>query len=116
MTRRIHVCPVDGSGTEEDPYRARVFGCDHSTLGISHLVGFAVCVVDADDHSPFDADPAIDSLPPVALTTRLASLTATQRQRLGRMATRRGVVIGDAEDLREVVRRLSSRADLRLGV
>ncbi len=111
MPRRIHICPVDGSGTDDDPYRARTHGRDHSTLGIDHVAGVAVCVVDADDHGPLEADPDVDSFPARALTTKLSSLTPSQRQALGRMANRRGIAFTDAGDLRELVRRVAKRLD-----
>lgn len=111
MPRRIHICPVDGTGTDSDPFRARTYGRDHSTLGISPGIGYAVCVVDAVDHAPLDADAAIDSFPLRMLATPLSELTAAQRTRLQSMAARRGISLVGASNLREVVLRLAKRID-----
>jgi hypothetical protein len=116
MSRRYYLAPIIGSGTLADPYRARV---DVHVKNWSALIpskpdgtplfAWALCAVNAADHSALDADSLLDKLPQIDLDRTLADLTAGQRAALASRLQALGVDtsgVSASTTLRQVLRRI----------
>lgn len=95
---RWFLCPVIGSGTEADPYRAKVadLGVDHSAMIPSRADGtprFLWCIVAVDTASftALDTDTDLDGIPDISLSTELRDLSAAARNRLQTALSKRGI-------------------------
>lgn len=118
MARRFYLAPVIGTGTEADPYRAKVPpGTNHAALirvlpnGTIVLPWCIVRVARAvDDFTDIDADTDLDGWPLFPLDTRVNQLSVTQRNRLRTALERRGIDTSDVAGtttLRTILRRVA---------
>jgi hypothetical protein len=123
MARRWYLCPVVGTGTEDDSYRAKVadFGVNHIAVIPSKPDGtprFGWCLVkvNAASFAALDADADLDGFPLVSLDATVASLPAGARTRLRAALERRGIDTSDvtgSTPLRAILRRLGRLLDDR---
>ncbi len=95
--KRYAICPVIGSGAEDDPYRAKVpTSMNHVAVIPSHPDGtprwpWALVEVAGADLSALDADAEVDAFPIVSAETLLSSLSKPVQNRIRDVLQRRGV-------------------------
>lgn len=84
MSVRYYVAPLAGDGTENDPYRPALpdvydwVALIPSDPGGQPHSNWALCLVDADDHSRLEADSTLHALP-LAPETRMSTLPQNLR-------------------------------------
>jgi len=95
--KRWYISPIIGTGTEDDPYRAKVGSATlirgHSAViptdvNGAPLFNFALVIVSADDHAPLIADSDNDVFPNRTLGD---SLTSVERSLIKGVLDRRGL-------------------------
>lgn len=135
--KRYYICNIIGTGTEADSYRpaiareidaARVtnptFDASYSVVIPTHPEGHpqaghpkfphALVIVEANNHGIFAGKPDIDSLPDVALDSKVSSMhTPTKNAMIARLAARgfNGVNVDNADGYREVIRGIGRALD-----
>lgn len=118
MASRFYLAPIIGTGTEIDPYRAKIpTGTNYASLIRIGLDGVPVlpwCVVQVaragGNFADLDSDGDLDVWPLVPLDTQVNQLTATQRSRLRTALERRGIDSSDVSGtttLRAILRRVA---------
>lgn len=111
MPRRVHICPIDGTGTDDDPFRARVYGRNHGMLAIDGSVGYAVVIVDTEDHKPLIDDTEVDNPPEAPLDVTIGSLKKPDQRTVEKIAEKRGITVSLDITMREFIARLARRID-----
>lgn len=118
MTLRYYICPVVGTGTRADPYRTGASLHDVASASVipSRADGapafpWCLTLVDAADHAPLLADVALTPLPALKHAEAWSSAKADESAKVAVEAVKLGVVIPDAGDFREVVRRIGAALD-----
>lgn len=135
--KRYYICDIIGTGTEMDPYRpaisreieaARVtnptFDASYSVVIPTHPEGHpqaghpkfphALAIVEANNHAIFSGKQDIDSLPDVALDSKVSSMhTPTKNAMIARLNARglRGADVDNADGYREVIRGIGKALD-----
>lgn len=122
MSQRWYIAPIVGSGTEADPYRAKVANSAGISGHTAHIPtdsagvpvsAWALVLVNAADHSLLTSDPDLDVLPDQALDT---VLTNSERALIRAALARRNVprkVIDIALTYRDFLRALGRQFDDR---
>jgi len=123
MSRRYYLAPIIGAGTMEDPYRAKVtaYHVNHSAVIPTGADGhptsaWALCVVEAPDHTALIADSELDALPPLTIDENLSRLSVGARAVLLDKLTTLGIdITGIDQDttFRTVLRRLGQHLDAK---
>jgi hypothetical protein len=124
VTKRFYLAPVVGSGTDLDPYRAKVpSGTNYVTVIPSKPDGtpaFPWCVVRVARASglfvDLDADADVDRWPDFPLDTMVRDIPVAERTRLADALTRRGIDTSDVvgtTTLRQILRRVGRLLDAR---
>lgn len=81
--RRYYLCPIDGTGSESDPYRLRVSDYYGSHVAVFKPgAGWGIAMVSDPDHSASLSDPEIHQFPDVPLDTRISDLPAETAARI----------------------------------
>lgn len=116
---------VIGTGSLEDPYRPELR--DHATaqgVSVSSVIptdangiptaAFALCVVNAPDHTVFDGLVDTDRFPDITLDSKVSVLKTAQRNELENFLSKRGIntsKIGINTTFGEVVRTAGKHLD-----
>ncbi len=120
MSKRWYISPIIGTGTDDDPYRAKVANVAGIAGYVAHIPtdsagvpvsDWALVLVSAADHSLITSDPDVDVLPNRALDT---VPTNSERTLVRAVLARRSVhrqTIDTALTFREFLRALGRQFD-----
>jgi len=122
MATRIYLASIVGTGSDDDPYRAKLPpGTDHVAVITSGADGHPQmpwCLVmvarSRSDWSDLDDDPDLDRWPTVSLGTRGRDLPDSDQQSLAAALSRRGLAaddVGTDSTLREILLRVGRSLD-----
>jgi hypothetical protein len=96
--KRFYISPVVGTGTKDDPYRAKIAGTGHPYAAIipSNPDGtpastWCLVIAGGANHTDLDADGEIDKFPDITLDATLGTLTANERNRVLNFLSNKGV-------------------------
>ena len=96
--RRYYISPIIGTGTEEDPFRPKLADKGKPWVAIipskpdgTPLLPWALCLVNALDHTPVTGDATIDALPDITLDSQLSVLATNVRNLVINKLTQRGI-------------------------
>lgn len=116
MAKRWFICPVVGTGTSDDPWRAKAHDLNVNCTAVipsnpdgSPQFNWCLVKVAAIDFTALAADGTIDAWPNVSLDTTVNQLPAAVRNRLKTALTNRGIDTSDltgATPLRLILRRI----------
>jgi hypothetical protein len=119
--KRYYLCPVIGSGTIGDPYRAGVSGRGGSYVAViptgpdgRPLFPWALALVAATDHRPLTGDASLGPLPDVSLDLRMSAMSQSAKAALDAALAKFGVdltLLVQNDGYREFVRSLGQALD-----
>lgn len=122
----FYICPIIGSGTDNDPYRAAVedYNVPYSAVIPTHPEGhpdwgkpifnWALVIVGGNKHVDIRKNPAIDALPEWSPDGRISGLSAAAKAGLLKAMQKRGIgtsIINNQDDYRFAIRTIGKTLD-----
>lgn len=124
--RRYYISPIIGTGTEEDPYRPKLADGGKPWVAIipsksdgTPSFPWALCLVNALDHTGILGDSNNDGLPDITLDSQLSVLPANQRNQLINRLNQRGIDmtgINATSTFRQLLERVGKQLDVAFRV
>lgn len=122
MAKRWFICPVIGTGTAADPWRAKAADLNVNHVSVwpskpdgSPALNWCLVKVSAADFTQLDADAAVDGWPNASLDTTVAQLPPAVRTRLAAALTKRGIdtsAVTGSTPLRAILKRIGKALEI----